>query len=294
MRVFFRLEKAMARQEIILGTPPTGLGGDTPRVASSKINAMTLELYQGVGTPAAPLPLERGGTGGKTQTAAQAALGLVPVSSTSDMTANRLVVPGWQGYGGPQRLISPLDFNVPPTISMNFIGQATSNGPEAGDFYVELKYLNSLNYEMVATSITSGQTYRQKMTGVLGGWRRVYDSINVLLDPSSGGLMSSTVVNGYTVTKYASGIMNVVGPAPNTASVVVNGSVVHNVTLPSGFISTNYMVATISVAALQNNDHYGIGTQYCTSLTNLMMIIRNGAGAAQAFGIIVSVWGRWK
>ncbi|WP_353231860.1 hypothetical protein [Pseudomonas helleri] len=35
----------MARQEIILGTPPTGLGGDPPRVASQKINAMTLELY---------------------------------------------------------------------------------------------------------------------------------------------------------------------------------------------------------------------------------------------------------
>lgn len=35
----------MARQEIILGTPPTGLGGDTPRVASSKINTMMTELY---------------------------------------------------------------------------------------------------------------------------------------------------------------------------------------------------------------------------------------------------------
>ena len=46
MRVFFRLENSMARQEIILGTPPTGLGGDPPRVASMKINAMTLELYE--------------------------------------------------------------------------------------------------------------------------------------------------------------------------------------------------------------------------------------------------------
>ena len=36
----------MPRQEIILGTPPTGLGGDPPRVASMKINAMTLELYE--------------------------------------------------------------------------------------------------------------------------------------------------------------------------------------------------------------------------------------------------------
>ena len=35
----------MAWQEIILGTPPTGLGGDPPRVASQKINFMTRELY---------------------------------------------------------------------------------------------------------------------------------------------------------------------------------------------------------------------------------------------------------
>ncbi|NWC56515.1 hypothetical protein [Pseudomonas veronii] len=57
----------MARQEIILGTPPTGLGGDTPRVASSKINAMIIELYAALGAsngviPAA-LPLAKGGTG---------------------------------------------------------------------------------------------------------------------------------------------------------------------------------------------------------------------------------------
>ena len=36
----------MARQEIILGTPPAGLGGDPPRTASMKINAMTQELYE--------------------------------------------------------------------------------------------------------------------------------------------------------------------------------------------------------------------------------------------------------
>ncbi|UNM22140.1 pyocin knob domain-containing protein [Pseudomonas sp. ArH3a] len=38
----------MARQEIILGMPPQGLGGDPPRTASMKINAMTRELYQGL------------------------------------------------------------------------------------------------------------------------------------------------------------------------------------------------------------------------------------------------------
>jgi hypothetical protein len=292
MRVFFRLEKTMARQEIILGTPPTGLGGDTPRVASSKINAMTLELYQGVGTPAAPLPLERGGTGGKTQTAAQAALGLVPVSSTSDMTANRLVVPGWQGYGGPQRLISPLDFNVPPTISMNFIGQATSNGPEAGDFYVELKYLNSLNYEMVATSITSGQTYRQKMTGVLGGWRRVYDSVNVLLDPSSGGLMSSTVVNGYIVTKYASGQICLSGNIPQTGTAPASSRYIFDVTIPSVISQAYVAVATVSLYPTISFDVGGASALFTTG-TNVKVFVSNGA-SAQAFIGTLMVWGRWK
>ena len=35
----------MARQEIILGALPNGLGGDPPRTASEKINYMTKELY---------------------------------------------------------------------------------------------------------------------------------------------------------------------------------------------------------------------------------------------------------
>lgn len=37
----------MARQEIDLGTRPSGVGGDTPRSAMIKLNAMTAELYQG-------------------------------------------------------------------------------------------------------------------------------------------------------------------------------------------------------------------------------------------------------
>lgn len=36
----------MARQEINLGVLPNGLGGDTPRVANTKINDMTEELYR--------------------------------------------------------------------------------------------------------------------------------------------------------------------------------------------------------------------------------------------------------
>ncbi|MDP9504501.1 pyocin knob domain-containing protein [Pseudomonas protegens] len=49
----------MARQEINLGVLPNGVGGDTPRVANTKINDMTAELYTAI---------EEGG--GKVQTVA--------------------------------------------------------------------------------------------------------------------------------------------------------------------------------------------------------------------------------
>ena len=92
----------MARQEIILGTPPTGLGGDPPRVASIKINDMTQELYDNatslgetvkdfdevisaldeklktLGSVSSEnvVPIEKGGTGGTTQALARSGLGL--------------------------------------------------------------------------------------------------------------------------------------------------------------------------------------------------------------------------
>jgi hypothetical protein len=66
---FSSWRRSMARQEIVLGTPPTGLGGDPPRTASTKVNSMTQELYSflgGSGTSLAlppALPVNKGGTG---------------------------------------------------------------------------------------------------------------------------------------------------------------------------------------------------------------------------------------
>ncbi|NMY67287.1 hypothetical protein [Pseudomonas sp. WS 5414] len=40
----------MARQEINLGVLPNGVGGDTPRVANTKINDMTEEVYERIAT----------------------------------------------------------------------------------------------------------------------------------------------------------------------------------------------------------------------------------------------------
>jgi hypothetical protein len=57
----------MSRQEINLGTAPTGAGGDTTRSAAAKMNAMSTELYAALGgtngTLPSALPIAKGGTG---------------------------------------------------------------------------------------------------------------------------------------------------------------------------------------------------------------------------------------
>lgn len=95
----------MARSEIILGTPPQGTGGDTPRAAFTKINAMTQELYQGLPTAAEPLPVNKGGTGGKNAADARTNLGLGTAATADVGTASGNVMPvgagGWLGTTAP-------------------------------------------------------------------------------------------------------------------------------------------------------------------------------------------------
>ena len=91
----------MARQEINTGIAPTGLGGDTPRSASIKINMMTQEIYDNLPTASAPLPVAKGGTGAKTVAEVRTTLGVVPVTSNTDTTVGKLLSTGYGGVGRP-------------------------------------------------------------------------------------------------------------------------------------------------------------------------------------------------
>lgn len=72
----------MSKQTILLGTAPTGVGGDTPRSAFTKSQSNFDELYTFLGASGSPaalppaLPVAHGGTGGNTQALARAGLGL--------------------------------------------------------------------------------------------------------------------------------------------------------------------------------------------------------------------------
>jgi len=303
MRVFFRLEKAMARQEIILGTPPTGLGGDTPRVASSKINAMTLEIYQGIGTPAAPVPLERGGTGATTQAAAQSALGL-PKAFRDSVKAGEVLTVGHAGWNGgiAQVVGNGADCNLLVTAMIYALNGTFTNGPPSfsGNALFLRNTVHGAGYlHQEAYGITQSiRAERIQVNGVWGAWRVMYNDFNALSDPAGigGGLMSAALIGGYSVTKYANGEIQIVGRAPLTVVLGANTLTQILVSLPVALVNgvLGYAFhAQINLEPTVVYDCYAPASTFLNNPTQFGFLVRNGA-TAQAFTPLINVRGRWK
>lgn len=101
----------MAKQKINQGTAPTGVGGDSFRSGSAKLQANDDELYDFIGgeanTTALPtaLPLKKGGTGATTVAEARTNLGLgtaaaaTLTTSNQDTTTGRVLRVGDYGLG---------------------------------------------------------------------------------------------------------------------------------------------------------------------------------------------------
>ena len=133
------------------------------------------------------------------------------------------------------------------------------------------------------------------ITGGAPTWNRVITQESATLDPAlaTGGLMSSTTVNGFIVSKYANGQMHMQGALQNVDAVPANTYVHKTVTIPTGFASSILPVPHISLAAFVSNDHFGVVSCYMASSTTISFVIRNGS-LVQGFGLWLSVWGRWK
>ena len=133
----------MARQEIILGTPPQGLGGDPPRTASTKINAMTAEVYVALGgsgsnlaLPAA-LPVIKGGTGNSTGTASKLAVAAIvgTVSQSGGVPTGALMESGVNGAGQYWRFAGGLQVCI-----NEFTANLAVNGSANGMFYTSTAF----------------------------------------------------------------------------------------------------------------------------------------------------------
>lgn len=224
----------------------------------------------------------------------QAELSLVPVTSTSDTTAGRLLTPGYNGVGGPLLGVQ----GTPATIiarnagaTFSYLSAADKPGPAVADAALMTLGANADYAFQFACDWRTGAVYTQyKAGGALSGWIPQYNAVNSLLDPqTAGGLMSMTTVSGFTVFKYANGQMMVQGPIPTTPSIGANTQFTVSVAIPVTLMGFVTLVATLYPSV--GNDFAIRNTQ--APGTTAFIFCANGA-SAQTFSGNLTLLGRWK
>lgn len=168
---------------------------------------------------------------------------------------------------------------------------------------VRIPYTNNYEAQMFfPMGIAENKMFFRVSTGNSGGnfgkAQEVFHTGNVTKDPSTRtGLMSSTVINGFTVSKFINGQCHVTGPLPNTPSVGAGVYSVFTASIPSVLVAANNPVINVQSQPSQVYDSYGVVAGYIHAaasgfITTIGYAVRNGQ-TAQEFSIRVSIWGTW-
>lgn len=220
----------MARQEIILGTAPTGLGGDPPRTASTKINAMTQELY------------------GVTNNLKTASTKDAQVNKT-DNTEGRLLLTGaFGGNGGNSIQLSSTGDANDLSVSGNYLfANGGLNLPVGAPFphITVITAFPGYSTQIARSSTTAGQAIRMQSAGSFGPWFTFYTSANAVSSVATGGIVESGSSASGTYTKWADGTMqaSLVISKTNVNTSVASGSLFYSA---DQVAATNYAAAFIS------------------------------------------------
>lgn len=180
----------MARQDINLGTAPTGAGGDTTRSTGVKINAMMTELYA---------------RNAQLGTASNAN---VTTSATSGVTGEVLRV-GDFGIGGTAPYLTNKDLNS--VVSGGFFYViSTVNGPVPYDGFLINSPVDTNTCSQIFIVVNTRDTYlRIKSSGSWSAWEMLVNNRNAVTDPglNAGGIVfSGSNANG-SFTKFADGTL---------------------------------------------------------------------------------------
>lgn len=268
----------MARQEIILGTPPQGLGGDPPRTASMKINAMTAELYA-------------------------ATEGLVKVEAIGDFDAGKILIVGSAGRNGGVAIVKGNntvigDLRDAALYACN--GTYTDTPPWVwGAIFVENDVhgtgSNGYATQRIWGIVNPGiNAMRCLVNGTYTPWIQGVTTATATEDPANntGGLMSLAGINGFRVAKFANGQICIQGYKV-LDTVPANTYVAGNWTIPGGIFALTWCTPTIAIAPYVSHDHFGVTTCYMESQTSVQFSVKNGVNP-QGFGMWLTVWGYWK
>lgn len=226
----------------------------------------------------------------------QTELGLVPVTSRTDTTPGRLVTAGYCGLGSKDH--NPfLGSNLNPTdyrTGGSFFGQWVMEGIGSiiGTLTVAPCDPNWLGQTVIDLNTGNMFTRAQQSNRFLP-WRRTYDDSNSLNDPQTGGgLMSATVVSGWTIEKFANGTMLYSG---GFTTDVLAANVVSSVpiTIPNGFVNESFIDPHVMCLASIGPNFYVPNCFASGGTTTIVVQLRNGP-IAQTFIFRIKIIGRWK
>ena len=373
----------MARLEINTGIAPTGLGGDTPRSASIKINTMTQEIFDNLPTADAPLPIAKGGTGAKTVAQARTMLGVVPVTSNVDTTTGSVLTAGYAGIGRPLldmpgspdaaiarnmgasfsylsapdkapgmvadgalatfganpeyavqlamdwrtgsmysrykagaapsswgQFVRAGDFGVgadraPAVADLTAISQSgqyrfspgTPNAGAADGYGVITRGAYEISTGTWADHIISINTQRSflrtSINGAINAIQEYFTTANAGLDPAAGGLLSSTMVGSWRISKFRNGVLHMSNwQTVNAGPLSANQIATHRVQLPGAAYDWGHAGVSVSITGLTSADHYGAINSVMNTPDTADITIRNGA-TAQSFNLRVFVTAYW-
>lgn len=224
----------------------------------------------------------------------QAELGLVPVTSLSDTTAGRLLVPGSMGLGGDAITISAANAVTNLRKSGYYYAAATGDTPESYGFVTHVNIGPNDAHQDFHGIVTGIRYMRTLFNGTWTAWGQVITAQGAIKDPSTSneGLMSTTNVSGFYLHKYANGRMDLLGPFANSAVLAANSNVLFDVTIPNVLNQNYYTSVYASLSPTNTWDVGGWGVQLI-SATQARILVRNGA-TAQAFSGTLQISGRWK
>lgn len=229
----------------------------------------------------------------------QAELGLVPVTSSSDITPGRILTPGWMGLGGNVAVEYP-DNNFGNAVVSGFYRwyPLTTGAPVSDTYGTTLRTaydISSGNWtELVQSLVSTRAWFRSSINSSDSSFAEIHTTFNSQLDPElgTGGLMSSTVVSGFRVDKYANGSMCVTGKV-TLPTIPANEYPYQTLNLPVTFLNTANMQPSLTARGLSSIDMFGVISQLSESPSSVTYAVRNG-GTTQGFEINVTVWGTWK
>ena len=272
----------MARQEIILGTAPTGLGGDPPRTASQKINFMTQELYD-----------ENAALGTAAKRDVQ--------TSSLDATAGRVLVVGAFGIGLQSSPALPGgNANTSPPGGTYFTGSAWAGSIYPGTNANNQGYLivspwSLLNYakqQWSSINTPAGSFERYLVAGVWSDWFRVYTSATATGLIANGGIIESGSTANGEYTKFFDGTVKMW--ANQALAHVANTELVSVWTFPTSVLASSSPQISITDSGPSSTQNYSVLKLSGGLLNTASGRIRTKFDTTQTYTLAFSFIGRWK